>query len=308
VWRTENTYVFKGTVSSLQADGSLKLSTFNQFDFSSGATNAGWQQTGAVTRYDHYSLPVETKNTITGINSSVKTDFNNKFVLATAANANYNEFAFSGAEDGTTGTVYFGGEIALGGGTLVTVPAPDCGATNQAPATGCHTGQAAVQVAPGANTFVYKPSAALTPGRAYRARVWASSANWAVYYVSGGTTYTLTAQNVPASAISKVGSWYRITADNLPSTLTEVGVTSTSGTVTYDDFRFQPRDASVTAKVYDASTGYLTYILGDDNLYTRYQYDCRGVVMQTYVETIKYNGEKLVKARKDNYRRSSVDQ
>jgi hypothetical protein len=96
----------------------------------------------------------------------------------------------------------------------------------------------------------------------------------------------------------------------IPSTFSsfEVGVTSTSGTVSFDDFRFQPRDGALQANVYDASTGRLTYTLGNDNLYTRYQYDSRGVLMQTYVESIKYNGERLVSQQKDNYKRNNTNQ
>jgi len=292
VWRKNKTYAYKGAVTDVQSDGSIQFNTSaNLFSFSS-SSNTNWQQTSEMTRYDHYSLPVEQKNSISGIYSSSKRDFNNRFILASASNANYYEFAYSGAEDGDNTSVYFGGEVARGNGSVVT----------GTPGTVSHTGQAAVQVAAGSNSFIYNP-VALTPNRTYRAQVWTNSTSGAIYYKINGAASPTTV--VPLAA-NKAGNWYKVIADiPIPSTFTslEVGVTSTSGTISFDDFRFQPLDGSLQASVYDASTGYLTYVLGNDNSYTRYQYDDRGIIMKTFSESIKYNGERLVSERKDDYKR-----
>jgi hypothetical protein len=290
VWRKNKTYAYQGSISDRQDDGSLAFNTStNKFDLVS-ATNSGWLQTSEVKRYDHYSLPIEGQDPISKIYSGTKTDFNNKFILATASNANYYEFAYSGAEDWVNPNTFFGGEIALGGGTVV---------------AGGHTGASAVQLAGANKSFIFKPYL-LTAGRTYRAQVWANSTNGSIYYIVGGVE-----QSIPTSSISvtQVGSWFRVVVDNIPFSAAEIGVKATNGTaVNFDDFRFQPRDGSMQANVYDASTGYLTYTLGNDNLYTRYFYDDRGIVMKTYIESIKYNGERLVTERKDNYKRNNTNQ
>jgi hypothetical protein len=297
MWRNNKTYVYTGKVTDLQSDGSVKLSTFNTFDFYAAANN-GWLQTNEMIRYDHYSLPIEVKDMVTGVSSSTKTDYSNQLILASASNSNYYEFAYSGAEDGTSASVFFGGEVALNSNSntvQTTVVSGNAG-------TSCHTGRNAVQVTVGNKSFIYKP-VALTSGRTYRAMVWANSTNGAIYYVANGT------ENTPMQvSVSQVGNWYRIVADGIPSNATEIGVKSTSGNISFDDFRFQPRDGGLQANIYDASTGYLTYTLGNDNLYTRYQYDNSGIVIKTFVESIKYNGERLVSERKNDFKRFHTNQ
>ncbi len=303
VYRKNQTYVYKGGVGDSQNDGSIKFNPVaNAFDFTGTGPNTNWQQTSSVMRYDHYSLPVEVLNPISNLSSSTKRDFNNLFVLASASNANYFEFAYSGAEDWTTGNLFFGGEVALNstGVNLATV------VSGQTPGIGSHTGQAAVQVPAGVNSFVYNPIS-LTPNRTYRASVWTNSLNGQIYYKINGNVSTVSPQ-----AINKAGNWYKISVDNIliPTGLTsfEVGVTSTSGTVSFDDFRFQPLDGGMQANVYDASTGYLTYTLDNNNMYTRYEYNDAGIKIKTYQESILYGGEKLVKETRYNYRRLNTNQ
>jgi hypothetical protein len=294
IWRPSKSYVYKGTYSDLQtADGSLKPAV-PQFDFTNGAVNSGWQQVSEINRYDHFSVAVQTRDPLTGISSGTKRDINNKFVLATASNANYFEFSYSGAEDGNNSLPFFGGEVARGSGNVVT----------GIPGTDTHTGQSAVQLTTGNKSFIYKPYL-LTPNRTYRAQVWTNSLSGGIYYiVNGGAEQTAT-----PVAVNKAGNWYKILVDiPIPSIFSscEVGVKSTSGTISFDDFRFQPRDGGLQANVYDAF-GFLNYTLGNDNLYTRYYRDDRGIVMKTYIESIKYNGERLVSERKDNYKRNYTD-
>ncbi len=303
IWRKSGSYTYYGTVSDLKTDGSgaLIFDVSKKFNYASLGSNTLWKQVSAINRFNHFSVPLEVSN-MSGIKSSIKLDINNRFILASCSNAGYFEFAYSGAEDGNSSTIFFGGEVALNssGSSASTVVTGTAGVTT-------HTGQAAVQVTQGNNSFIYK-SATLTSGRTYRAQVWTNSPNGAIYYnINSASSPT---KIMPVS-VNKVGNWYKILADiTIPSTFIalEIGVTSTSGTVLFDDFRFQPRDASLQTNVYDASTGYLTYTLGNDNLYTRYQYDDRGIVMKTFVESIKYNGERLVTGRKDNLRRLNTDQ
>jgi hypothetical protein len=109
----------------------------------------------------------------------------------------------------------------------------------------------------------------------------------------------------------KAGAWYLLDFE-IPTSATftslEVGVKSASGTVLFDDFRFQPADASMTCYVYNPDTKFTEYVLDNDNFYTRYQYNNEGLITRTYQESIKYNGEKLVSESKADFRRFHIDQ
>ncbi len=296
VWRKYQNYVYKGTYADLRADGSLTFSSAKQFDFSAGAVNTGWQKTGEVTRYDHYSAALEGKD-LNNIFTSSKKDIAARQVYANASNANYYEFAYSGAEDwDASGTgLYLGGEVSKGAATKV---------TKTLAGTETHTGLVAVQLAAGAKAFAYKP-ASLTNNRVYRVSAWTNSLAGAVYYsLNGGAEQTI----LPVSTM-KVGNWYQINAEIPVGTFSslEVGVKSTSGTVSFDDFRFQPRDGSLTANVYDPVTGAVTFVLDNQNMFTQYEYNDRGQLIKTYSESFMY-GVKLVSENKINYKRFNTNQ
>jgi hypothetical protein len=296
VWRRAANYVYKGTYANLRADGSLSFAPSQEFSFASGAANTGWQKTGEVTRYDHYSAALEGKD-LNNIFSSSKKDISAKQVYANSSNATYHEFAYSGAEDwdaSGTGT-YLGGEVAKGDGTKV---------TKTPTGTETHTGQFAV-VVPNTNgkSFKYYRSVSqnspLVNNRVYRVSAWTNSLAGAIYYsLNGGAEQTI----LPVSTM-KVGNWYQINAEIPVSTFSslEVGVKSTSGTVSFDDFRFQPRDGSLTANVYDPVTGSVTFVLDNQNMFTQYEYNDRGQLVKTYSESFLY-GVKLVSESKVNYK------
>jgi hypothetical protein len=303
VWRKHQNYIYKGTYSDLRADGSLNFSTAKEFKFTPpgfgvdpDTYNAGWQKTGEVTRYDHYSAALEGRD-LNNIFSSSKMDISAKQVYANASNANYHELAYTGAEDwDASGTgLYLGGEVAKGAGTKV---------TKTPTGTETHTGQYAAQVGAGAKTFIYKP-ASLTNNRVYRVSAWTNSPAGAVYYsLNGGAEQTI----LPISTM-KVGNWYQINVEIPVSTFSslEVGVKSTSGTVSFDDFRFQPRDGALTANVYDPVTSAITFVLDNQNMFTQYEYNDRGQLIKTYNESFLY-GVKLVSENKTNYRRFNTNQ
>jgi hypothetical protein len=298
VWRKHQSWAYIGNYANLRADGSLTFSSANEFNFAPGAANNGWQKTGEVTRYNHYSAALEGKD-LNNIFSASKNDINQQQVYASATNANYFEFAYSGAEDwAASGTgLYLGGEVAKGAGTAI-YKTPGGNET--------HTGQVAIQLGAGAKGFVYKP-ASLTPNRTYRVSAWTNSPNGAIYYtlnkLNGGTEQTI----LPVST-QFVNGWYQINALVPVSSFTslEVGVKSTNGTISFDDFRFQPLDGALTANVYDPVTSAVTFSLDNQNMYTQYEYNDRGQLVKTYSESFKY-GVKLVSENKVNYRRFNTN-
>jgi hypothetical protein len=293
VWRKHKEYFYRASYAALKPDGSIAFAPANEFSFVANATNTGWQLAGEVNRYDHFSIPVETKD-LYGRFSSLKTDVDGKLILAQAQNASYFEFAFSGAEDADNTKLFFGGEVERRNGNVITkVNADDV-----------HSGNAAVQVGVNQKTFCYKP-ASLTPNRTYRVSVWSKSPNGAIYYILNGNEQTI----LPITT-QYIGNWYQINAEIPITSVTplEVGVKSTSGTITFDDFRFQPLDAAVSANVYNPVTGDLEFALDNNNLYTRYEYNDRGLLIKTYRESLKYQSVKLLTETKDNYKRFNTQQ
>jgi hypothetical protein len=119
------------------------------------------------------------------------------------------------------------------------------------------------------------------------------------------------------TAATKVGNWYLL---NLETdvingfTSFEVGVKSATGTVLFDDFRFQPVDAAMTCYVsnplnfqHTAGQNIFEYVLDNYNLFTKYEYDERGALVRTYQESLKY-GVKLITESRQNYKRTHVNQ
>lgn len=296
VWRKGQSYVFKGNYARKNADGTLSYLSSDNFNFAQGASNPLWQYGGEYERFDHYGMPLQTKD-INSIYSSTKMGYNESLQLASASNAKFTEIAFSSAEDLIATTSYFGGEVSLGSGTVVK--------KSLAQVTEVHTGDAALSLATGYG-FVFKPTGVST-NRVYRTSVWTNSVNGRLYYkLNGGAEVLSTAPTEFVKIGPSQTNWYRIDL-NVPvgATFTslEVGVKSASGTCLFDDFRFQPRDAALTGYVYHPITKYVEYVLDNDNVFSKYEYNDKGQVIKTYREMLKYNSVKLVTESAEDFKR-----
>jgi hypothetical protein len=163
---------------------------------------------------------------------------------------------------------------------------------------------------------VYKP-VSLVPERVYRIMAWTNSTNGRIYYKLNGDAE----QTSAAPSLQGRTGWYLITMD-IPAFTTfsslEVGVKSASGYVLFDDFRFQPVDADMTAYVYPSNESeytassidytYSSYTLGNDNLYKRFQISPDGLNTKVFVESTLYQGEKLLKEDSKDFRRFHTNQ
>jgi hypothetical protein len=305
--RANQEFTYKGIASSLNPDGThvFNLSTdgFNFTHVPNNQTTIGdnpkWKNTSTVKRYDHYSEPLENMG-ITGIHSAKKMGYLDKLMIADARNAHFEEIAFSGAEDdiitvGTPPVTFFGGEVQLFDGTVVTTPV--------------HTGTKALSVAANGHGFTFKTDK-LFNTKAYKASVWCNSNTGRIYYkINGGTEVV----NTP-TAITQIGSWYKLDyvfppVSASPGTYAfEVGVKAASGAAIFDDFRFQPLVSDMTTYVYDPVTRDVTFSLNNDNLYTQFEYDSRGVQTKTYLESGRFNGGRLASETKQDYRRFHTNQ
>lgn len=295
VWRKGKSYVFKGDYSRKNPDGTLSYLASDNFNFAANASNPLWQYGGEYERFDHYGMPLQNKD-LNSIYSATKMGYNDMLQLASASNAQFTEIAFSSAEDLIANTPFFGGEVSRGNGTVVY--------KSQAQVTEVHSGDAALSVTAGYG-FVFKPTN-LTLNRTYRASVWTNSVNGRLYYKLNGAGEVLSSAPVEFVKIgSSQTNWYRINIEIPGSAFTslEVGVKSATGTCLFDDFRFQPRDASLTGYVYNPITKQVEFVLDNDNVFSKYEYNDKGQVIKTYREMLKYNSVKLVTESTQDFKR-----
>ena len=286
IWRKHRNFFWIGD-EHLQEDGTyaysaLQAQAFDAWAHSSQPTGSFWQQDAETTLYDVYSHALEGKD-INGEYISSKMDNNYHYVLATAANASYNELAYSGAEEDDVNGA-FGGNVQKGDGSI----------SNQS-----HTGTSSLSVGENEKTFIYN-TGALSESRSYLASAWTMDPDGMIQYQAGSGNV----QTVQASAAKKAGDWYLITAviQGQGGQPIEVWCTGTGNSdCYYDDFRLHPIEVSMTSYVYNF-WGELTHILDANNLYTRYEYDDYGRLKATYRESFQY-GDKKVSASTYNYAR-----
>ena len=271
VWRKHEQYAYRGTISDQRADGTITFTGSDYYDFVNSSNNTEWLKASEITRYDHYSMPLETKD-LNDDYASVKLGIDQSVQLAETANARYTEMAYTGAEDDFDGNGFLPGEIRRLDGARSTTKA--------------HTGLYSISTAGIQSTMQFK-SQDLTPGRVYRLSVWSTEGAGKIRYkIDGGSTQTVT-----VSSPKNAGEWYQLNANITGGTSIEAWVEGISGTTVYwDDFRFHPIDAPFSSHVYDPLTNDLTYSLDNNNLYTHFQYDASGRLTATYRESFNYGG------------------
>ncbi len=309
VWRQQESYVWND--ARLNADGTFAgFVDFNWAQPTATGQVSGWLKAGEVLRYDHYSKPLEVVD-MNGQYAAAKTGYGNAKNLASAANARYTEFAYSGAEDqcqpdaAVLATLHYGGEVRDGG---------------QRDATYHHAGYYSSKLLPGQTGFTYRAplggTSGIRAGRSYRLSAWVyksdAGVNGAKLYAQvNGASVGETSISAPTT--KKAGDWYLLNiyitvAAGSTGQLTMGCRNDGSNPAWMDDFRFHPLQGPLTAYNYDPQTGLATYVLNNDNLYTRYQYDAAGKVSQVYKETLDRPNdaspsEKLVLENSYNYAR-----
>jgi len=283
VWRPQFTYNWMPATQT--SDGLTSAANFSDFNFSAPASsNASWKKTGEITAYDVYSKAVEAKD-MNGISAATKLDYGNKRVVLSGNNANYYELAYSGAEDdGITQT------------NNLFVHAAD-GIVSSAANT-AHTGSKSLKIGvSGKKGLVYSvPLNKLTSSRDYIANVWVkpttgTASNVKLFYDVDGVVKN---NSISSGSSTKIaGGWSLLNliikgTDLASGTTLNVGCRNDDGSIEayVDDMRFQPLNSQTNAYVYDAFSGELTYILDNNNLYTRFAYDGAGRLVNNYKEKL----------------------
>lgn len=269
IYRQKSSYTFIGDTDPNHV---LNNGLFDPAHFSEATlladnsfSETDWQKSAEVHTYDVNSHALQATD-VNGNYAATKLDNENVRVFSTAANARYDEFAFSGAEDEPISGI-FGGGVTLEGIRMASDQ------TNEA-----HTGLWHVRTT--SNTKALSFTGSSSSNRTYRLQFWATS-NLA--------TVELDAVAVSATELGNYGGQYLMQAIiPISSGSFEVAVKGVSGTSVYfDDFRISPVDAAMTSYVYN-DWGELSHVLDANNLYTHYEYDGMGRLEKVTRETLQY--------------------
>lgn len=283
IWRQKSNYAWQSSV--LNTDGSY--GAFTPFDWSGAAIDNHWIKAKEVVRYDHFSHQLEQKDA-NGLYSTLKTGHSGTQEIMAASPARYTETAFSGAEDGVAdanGLKYFGGDVISNGsvaeGTQSTVKP--------------HTGRYYFNLTNSTNKLYYRGIAGgeISTAKPYRLGAWVHGSdlisNAGRLYASVNGTM-LAEASITTATTRKAGNWYRLTLDvTIPNSFSgqtvEFGCKNTAATpVFFDDFRVSPATAAMNSKVYDPRTNRAIYTLDNENLFTRYDYNAIGQLLQVSKE------------------------
>ncbi|MCD9015473.1 hypothetical protein [Parachryseolinea silvisoli] len=301
IWRKYAAYVFTGNDDqTLQADGLYPVSQvtpFNAWNIDS-ASPAGWERIGALTLADVFSAGLEEVD-MEGRFGAVKMSKDHSQVFAEASNAKYEEFAFSGAEEDVNNGQKFGGDVLMRGLMRTSTS---------------HTGKWGVQAdASGLKAKGFSYSFA-PQKKLYHVGVWCNRSTSVIKYKFDNSATEL---NAKVKVSGQAGDWYLLEADisvgsghtNLEVWCEALPVQSGPQTV-FDDFRIHPSDAVMSSYVYDDMRN-VSFILGNNNLFSEFRYDEAGRLVSTLKESFQRSfgndgREGIVKVTDFNYHYGST--
>ncbi|WP_272149611.1 hypothetical protein [Tenacibaculum aiptasiae] len=295
IWRKHKTYVWRGDLDEYGTYGKeLNMYSFN-WGYTDTQTNTEWQNVSEITRYTHFSMPVETRDINNNFAASKMDPTFSKTIAG--GNAKYTEMYYSGGEEYHTGKEGFKteDEFSFENATL----------SNTA-----HTGRNAILISNGTKAFKIMVDSRenstfngkkFRPGK-YKVSYWLYTPDIPTKDAPYAQLKYSTEEVISLASV-KAGNWtlknYMINVKdntNLELCITNEGVAAT-GIV--DDFRIHPIASSMNSYVYDKETDELRYILDSNNLATEFIYDKAGRLIKTYKEVVDQDinkgGFKLVK-------------
>ncbi|NCA84330.1 MAG: hypothetical protein EOM83_02005 [Clostridia bacterium] len=255
-----------------------------------------WEWNETINMVDVDGQIIETEDRI-GRKTSSLLGYKNTVILAQASNAGYHEIFYDGFEDYQNSpcpSVWFSDlskrVISTGNGII--------------DATESHTGKYALQVS---NSVVLRPKAPVATNDTaciggwypyhtqsditYLFSCWVkvdkpkpvlNCSDASVVISSAGQTLTLLADGPVIEGWQRVMGTFVVASRNLNITISlEKGTANTY----FDDVRIIPFDANMTAYVYDDMNLRLTYILDENNYFTRYEYNNQGELIRIKKET-----------------------
>ncbi|GAA3647309.1 hypothetical protein GCM10022397_35330 [Flavivirga jejuensis] len=295
IWRKHKSFIWDG---DLDTDGTYLGFSGDDDNFNwtlqTNATeitqsNSKWKNISTTTQYDHFSAPLEVRDINDNYAATKMCDDNSK-VLA-VSNAPYTEMYYSGAEYyADENETYFDGQVK---------------ASVQQDSTYPHTGFYSIIIGPNQKGFeVNLPDNPERTGlkSKFKVSVWATISNFANARINiNGVLRPFNGEQIFA------GDWVQLNHYEELSTGQEtVYVASTEGKIRYDDFRLYPIASSMTSYVYN-QWDELWYIIGNNGLASKFEYDAVGRLLNTYTEVEDFNnsgsgGFKKIAENRYNYK------
>ncbi len=270
IWRKHKSYIWKGTKDSngiFTNFDKITGSGDDSFIWTIGATQPKqWKQTSEVTLYDHFSTPLEVKD-VNNNYAATKMGDNDTKVIA-SGNARHGELFYSSAENNP----------------ILNFPTylePEINITNASRnSTYVHTGKYSVAATSSSQFGITMKSGQHRAGK-YKISVWVEKTNAAKAKInSNGTIVDFTETYSAGRWVLKSGY---IT---VPVGAYSINVTSVdSSTVYFDDLMIRPIASSITGYVYN-EWDELSYIIGNNGLATKFEYDAGGRLTKTYSEVL----------------------
>ncbi len=255
----------------------------------------GWQEGGKITLYDIHSNALEASD-INGNYAATKLDLDQERVLATASNASYDQFTYTGFEDGVVSGSILGSNLQL-------LTHEDIVEEGEFGELRPHTGKASLLLFEGHEGLKFTIDDPDFPGesgtRNYMVSVWSSEIDGLDINYRIGTDPKVTADKLPTK---QAGNWYLHRAiipweDSGQSTL--VISLEAHNELQIDDFRVHPVDAVMTSYVYN-KWGEMAFQHDANNLFSQYLYDSEGRLTKVFRESFKH-GVKQVSDFKIHY-------
>ncbi len=264
VWRKRKSYTWDG-----QSDSEGLFTGFtgedDGFDWiNDNNSNSDWKQISEISKYDQYSMPLESID-INGNEASTKMGDHDTKILA-VGNAAFSELHYSGAEYLSVGM--FNNNIEGFGQT-----------TEKA-----HTGKYSVKIASGEEGFKTNLLGKHAPGK-YKISFWVNEGgqNNAVVYIDDNLL-ALDASTDIERRTNHARDWVLYSnIVSLDGSEDAIHVGSFGSTIYIDDFRLHPLGASMNSYVYN-DWGEMTDVLDANNFATKYEYDAIGRLVRTYSE------------------------
>lgn len=269
IWRKHKSYVWNGTKNSdgiFQNYDRVTQSGDDKFDWNIGVGSQPlqWKQVSEVTFYDHFSSILEMKDINSNYSATKMGDKDSK--ITSVGNARYGEIFYSGAE--TNDGNWIDPEISVSNTSMLN---PSI----------FHTGKQSVETTSTLKMTVSMKNNEHRAGK-YKVSVWVEKSNAAKAAIKvDNATVPLVNDNVTA------GNWQLKTAYiQLPFTAATIDFCSLdTSKVYFDDLMIRPVSSSISGYVYN-EWDELTYIIGNNGLATKFEYDSAGRLIKTSVEVI----------------------